>query len=133
MKKKIFNIKLFLYLIITLSIAVNYNFFLNTFALTKHDYSERLDYIYGNCEKEGFGFTKLIFQKYDLKYNISSINGEDKNYASIMGLFYDKSKIFNKDYIILINYKNKIHLEFPDFEILEQKENCYFIKKKNYG
>jgi hypothetical protein len=128
-KKK--NKNNFLYFVIILSIAVNYNFFLNTYTLIRSDYHERLISIYGDCEKEGYGFTKLIFDKYDLKYNISSINGVPQTYPQIGGLFYDKNKVLNKNYIILINYKNNPLKEFPNFKILEKKENCYFIKKKN--
>jgi hypothetical protein len=131
MKKLITKNKFFLYLIIILSIAVNYNFFLNTYTLIKNDYSKRLISIYGICEKEGYGFAKLISDKYDLKYNMNIINGEPSLYPSIAGLFYDKNKILSKDYIILINFKNKVNKEFPNFKIIEQIENCYFIKKKN--
>ena len=131
MKKIITKNKFFLYLIIILSMAVNYNFFLNTYTLIKNDYSKRLISIYGICEKEGYGFAKLISDKYDLKYNMNIINGEPSLYPSIAGLFYDKNKILSKDYIILINFKNKVNKEFPNFKIIEQIENCYFIKKKN--
>ena len=98
MKKLITKNKFFLYLIIILSIAVNYNFFLNTYTLIKNDYSKRLISIYGICEKEGYGFAKLISDKYDLKYNTNIINGEPILYPSIAGLFYDKNKILSKDY-----------------------------------
>ncbi len=131
MKKTIAKNRFFLYFIIILSIAVNYHFFLNTYLLIKNDYSKRLISIYGSCEKEGYGFTKLVMDKYDLKYNTKIINGEPSLYPSIGGLFYDKSKIFGKDHIILINYKNKVSKEFPNFKILEQIKNCYFIKKEN--
>ena len=131
MKKTITKNRLFLYFIIILSIGVNYHFFLNTYILIKNDYSKRLISIYGSCEKEGYGFTKLILDKYDLKHNIDVKNGEPNLYPSIGGLFYDKNKNFSKDHIILINYKDKVSKEFPNFTILEQIENCYFIKKKN--
>lgn len=131
MKKIITKNKFFLYLIIILSMAVNYNFFLNTYTLIKNDYSKRLISIYGICEKEGYGFAKLISDKYDLKYNVNIINGEPSLYPSIGGLFYDKKKILSKDYIILINFKNKVNKKFPNFKIIEQIENCYFIKKNN--
>tara|TARA_B100000795_G_C22603965_1_gene362379 strand:- start:78 stop:383 length:306 start_codon:yes stop_codon:yes gene_type:complete len=99
--------------------------------LIKNDYPKRLISIYGNCEKEGYGFVKLVLDKYDLKYNINTINGEPYLYESPSGLFYDRKKNLSKDHIILINYKNNVNKEFPDFKILEQIENCYFIKKKN--
>ena len=63
MKKTIAKNRLFLYFIIILSIGVNYHFFLNTYILIKNDYSKRLISIYGSCEKEGYGFTKLILDK----------------------------------------------------------------------
>ena len=131
MKKTITKNRFFLYFVIILSIAVNYHFFLNTYILIKNDYSKRLISIYGSCEKEGYGFTKFILDKYELEHNIGIKNGEPNLYPSIGGLFYDKKKFFSKDYIILIGYKNRVNKEFPNFIILEQVENCYFIKKKN--
>ena len=131
MKKIITKNRIFLYFIIIFSISVHYQLFLNTYTLIKNDYPKRLISIYGSCEKEGYGFVKLVLDKYNLKYNINTINGEPHLYESPSGLFYDRKKILSEDHIILINYKNNVNKEFSDFKILEQIENCYFIKKKN--
>ena len=65
MFKKINN-KIFLLIILILFISVKYNFFINTYNLIKKDYPNRMISIYGNCSKEGYGFSKFIYDKYSL-------------------------------------------------------------------
>ena len=127
MIKKVDN-KIFLLLVLVLFISVNYGFFINTYNLIKKDYPSRMISIYGDCSKEGYGFTKFVFEKYNLKHNLDSLNGQPETYANTSGFFYNKNKQGSDKFKILINYDKDIS---NNFEILEKKKNCYLIKKKN--
>ena len=129
MIKKINN-KIFLLLVLILFICVKYDFFTNTYNLVKKDYPSRMISIYGDCSKEGYGFTKFIFDKYNPKYNLVILNGQPNIFGSPAALFYDKSKLFTDKMKILINYNEDISKNFKDFQILEKNKNCYLIKKK---
>jgi|TARA_Y100000389_G_C17250546_1_gene407864 hypothetical protein len=129
MRKILINQNLLILLIIVLFISVSNNYFLNSYTLIKNDYDKRMNFNYGNCEKEGYGFAKLILDKYEFKHNIYSINGNPSMYPSIGGLFYDINKIDSDDHLILINYQNDLSKKFKNYFILEQVQNCYLIKK----
>lgn len=130
MSKKI-NYKIFLLIVLILFISVKYNFFINTYGLVKKDYPNRMNSVYGHCSKEGYGFTKFIHDKYKPKYNLITINGQPQTYANIDGFFYDKKKVTNEKFKILVNYNENISANFKDFKILEKNKNCYFIKKND--
>lgn len=130
MSKKI-NYKIFLLIVLILFISVKYNFFINTYGLVKKDYPNRMNSVYGHCSKEGYGFTKFIHDKYNPKYNLTTINGQPQTYANIDGFFYDKKKVTNEKFKILVNYNENISANFKDFKILEKNKNCYFIKKND--
>lgn len=130
MTKKI-NYKIFLLIVLILFISVKYNFFINTYGLVKKDYPNRMNSVYGHCSKEGYGFTKFIHDKYNPKYNLTTINGQPQTYANIDGFFYDKKKVTNEKFKILVNYNENISANFKDFKILEKNKNCYFIKKND--
>ncbi len=123
--------KVFLILILSLSVFVNYQFFFNTYNLFKNDYSKRMLSIYGYCSKEGYGFTKFIYEKYKPENNLKVINGNPEKYVSINGLFYNKNKFLSNNLIILINYDQNLLIDFENYKILEKNKNCYFIEKKN--
>lgn len=130
MSKKI-NYKIFLLIVLILFISVKYNFFINTYGLVKKDYPNRMNSVYGHCSKEGYGFTKFIHDKYKPKYNLTTINGQPQTYANVDGFFYDKKKVTNEKFKILVNYNENISANFKDFKILEKNKNCYFIKKND--
>ena len=84
---------------------------------------------HGYCEKEGYGFVKLILDKYEFRHNINSINGNPSTYPSIGGLFYDNNKTHSDDYLLLIDYQNDLSEKFKNYLVIEQVQNCYLIKK----
>ena len=130
MFKKLNN-RIFLIIVLILFILVNYDFFINTYNLLKKNYPNRMISIYGDCSKEGYGFTKFIFDKYKPEHNLMTINGLSKTYANVNGFFYDKKKIYTDNFKILVNYNKDVSKNFKDFKILEKNKNCYFIKKNN--
>jgi len=129
MRQILIKNNLLVFLIIVLFISVSNNYFLNSYTLLKNDYDKRMILNYGNCEKEGYGFTKLILDKYELVHNIDSINGNPSKYPNIGGLFYHKDKMRSDDYLLLIDYQNDVPQKFKNYVILEQVQNCYLLKK----
>ncbi len=130
MSKKLKS-RIFFLIIILLFISTLYGFFHNTYNLIKQDYSTRMISIYGDCSKEGYGFTKYINDKYTSDFNYTVINGESNTYAVTQYFFYKKQNIFSDKFKILINYDDKLLKNFKNFQILEKKNNCYFIKLLN--
>ena len=125
------NSKILYLLIVLLFISATFGFFLNSYKLVKTDYSTRMILTYGYCSKEGYGFTKFINDKYTSDFNYIVINGKPNTFTTTQNLFYIKNKPFNDQYRILINYDNQLLKNFENFDIIEKKENCYFIKLLN--
>tara|TARA_B100000242_G_scaffold281673_1_gene242164 strand:+ start:101 stop:496 length:396 start_codon:yes stop_codon:yes gene_type:complete len=130
MSEKLKSSVLFL-LIILLFISTLFGFFHNTYNLIKQDYTTRMLSIYGDCSKEGYGFTKYINDKYKSDFNYTVINGESNSYAITQDFFYKKENLFSRKFKILINYNDELLKNFKNFEILEKNNNCYFIKLLN--
>ena len=99
MSKK-FKSSVFFLLIILLFISTLFGFFHNSYNLIKQDYATRMLSIYGDCSKEGYGFTKYINDKYKSDFNYKVINGESNTYASIQNFFYKKENL------LVINLKS---------------------------
>ena len=125
------NSKILYLIIIVLLISTIFGFFLNTYKLFKNNYPTRMMTIYGDCSKEGYGFTKFINNKYKSNFNYIVINGKSNIFAHTQDLFYDKNKPFSDQFRILINYDNELLKNFESFDIIEKKESCYFIKLSN--
>ena len=75
--KKKENFILLLAIIVFLTIN---NFFYNFYFILKKNYSERMTYHYGYCDKSGYGFIKYINEKYNLKKNIKILKKLKKLY-----------------------------------------------------
>ncbi len=119
---------LFLVFIITLFVSVKFNLFYDTYNLFKKNYSYRMISIYGDCSKEGYGFSKLINEKYKTNFNYEIINGQPGSFVTIQYFFYDKNKPYSDNFKILVNYKKDLSEEFKNFEIIENIDDCYFVK-----
>ena len=120
--KKYKNQIIFLLILSYLIISKNTNY--NFYGLIKKSYQERQIWLYGDCDKHGFGFAKKILDKYKFDENIEVINGKD--YPSISSLFYNPNKKNNNDYKIIINPKKKE----KELNILEKYESCYLVKNR---
>ena len=67
--KKLFlnNIKLILiYCFLIIALLQYFSVPYNIYSLLKRPYEERMTREYGYCEKEGYGYTKFIMNKYNL-------------------------------------------------------------------
>ena len=116
--------------LIFLVFCIKFNFFLNIYVVYKNNIHNRLLSNYGFCYPMGYGFIKELKDKYNL--NNTSINTyNDKIFpTSNIFSFTFKSKLSDKQF--LINYDlNEIKKIDRQFDILEEKDNCFFIKQKN--
>ena len=117
----------------------------NSYILLKRPYVERMISNYGYCEKEGYGYTKFIINKYNLsKQELTIINKNPT--PTIYGLLnLEESK--NLDKIILINFhetseeeiinqkikklwfSNK-YIDLSNFKLIHRYGNCFYLQKK---
>ena len=120
------NSKILYLIVILLLISTIFGFFLNTYKLIKNNYSTRMISIYGDCSKEGYGFTKFINNKYKSNFNYIVINGKSNIFAHTQDLFYDKNKLFSDQFRILINYDDELLKKFESFDVIEKKRKLLF-------
>ena len=134
-------IYLFLIIVLLQYFSVPYN----VYSLLKRPFEERMIREYGYCEKEGYGFTKFIINKYDLnKKNppmIININPTPEIYH----LLNLKGKV-SDDEIIVVNFNetktknifnskikkqsfSKVIIDFKNYQLIHRDGNCYFFKK----
>ena len=137
MKKKT-NFILLLTVIIFL--IVN-NFFYNFYYVFRTNLSDRMNYHYGYCSKNGFGFINQVNKKYKLTKNIKIFNFiENPNsewffYKPNVGYYSNKYILINSNNLTINN--NVIFDIYLDnerqgnFRILDSYENCFFIERLN--
>ena len=140
-KLKKLKLSQMLFGIFVLIILQYFNFFLSIYDLLSKNYQERMKYVYGNCEKESFGYLSLIEEKFKLQKNITILN--TKSFPSSNWFFYKNKKGFDNNYLIilnsfknplLINKEDKNNILFKDydlskFKILHKLNTCYFLEK----
>jgi dolichyl-phosphate-mannose--protein O-mannosyl transferase len=120
--------KRFFFLFIIIFTLFFFNFFLNFFLIYKNNYQSRLIKNYGYCEIAGYGFIKSIIDKYNIDKNISIRNFND--FASIESLFHKINSSTSENFIIIIGAdKKKINELKYKYQIIENFNNCYFLKK----
>jgi len=136
--KKKENFILLLAIIVFLTIN---NFFYNFYFILKKNYSERMTYHYGYCDKNGYGFIKHIREKYKLTNNIKIFNYIEKPNSE--WFFYNPNMPYYIEKIILLNVDNlnkideeNIKVYFKNdfqgnFKIIESYKNCFFVEKIN--
>ncbi len=108
--------------------------------MINNNYSERMEYHYGYCAKESFGYLAKINKNFKIKENIKILNNE--LYPSSNWFFWKNKKNINENYLILLNYHYKINqninkkqitenINFAEYNILDSEGNCFFMKKIN--
>jgi hypothetical protein len=136
-KKKLNNTNKILILLAILFTLIFFKTFHNVYLIQRSNYTTRLVNNYGYCDKQGYGFVNWIIKTRKIKENIKIINFD--NEPNIGVLFFDFNKIYNKNYLILLNFNNKnnnlnsnITLNNSQYKILDNYQNkCFFIKKIN--
>ena len=128
----------YLLVIIILFLILN-NFFYNFYYILKENHKNRMNYHYGNCYKNGYGFLETIHSKYKINKNIPILNSLIT--PSSEWFFYNSKRETDKNKLILLNYyinessSNLLEININNFEgnykIIEKLENCYYLEKSN--
>jgi len=111
-----------IFFLILTYLIISKNTHYNFYGLIKKPYHERQIWLYGDCDRHGFGFVKKMLIKYQIDENIEVVNG--RNYPSISSLFYSPNRKNNNNYKFIL-HANK---EEKELDILENYESCYFVK-----
>ena len=131
----------FIALLILLFFLIINNFFYNFYYTLKINFSDRMIYHYGYCDKNGYGFIKYINKKYKLTKNIIIFNSVEA--PNSQWFFYKPNTDYYSKKIILLNYNNliidkkgiyEVNLNNKyqgSFKIVEKVENCFFMEKIN--
>ena len=136
MKKKIlkyFQYKNFYFFVCLIFVVQFYDGFLNIYIILKNNYEERMIRHGGYCEKQAYGFTYHINKKYK---NLSELNIPVINFflefPTTAGYFFDTNKKETDTYLIIVNLSDEDIKKkyFKDYQVVEQNQNCYFLKKK---
>lgn len=136
MIKKIYYITKLKYLILLIIFFSLNNFFLNSYIILKNQYHNRMVLYGGYCDKQGYGFTKYINEKYSstINHNIISTTVSDiVQFPPPHGHFFNFQKEISNKYLILLNPKEKdlksVYFN-KGYKILEKVDNCYFAIKE---
>jgi hypothetical protein len=136
-KKKLKKSNKILILLSILFTLIFFKTFYNVYVIKRNDYITRLTNSYGYCDKQGYGFVNFIVKTRKIKENIKIISFD--NQPNIGALFFDFNKIYNKNYLILLNFNDKtnnsntnITFNNLQYKILDNYHNkCFFLKKIN--
>jgi hypothetical protein len=135
-KKKLLK-NYFLYFLFFLFIGVVYDLFLNTYIILNKKYEERMIFYGGYCDKQGYGFTKYIYEKYakNIDVNIDATTvASPFQFAPPQAYFYNYNKKLSDKYLILLNPSEedlKINYYSKGYKVIEKKGNCFFATKVN--
>lgn len=102
------KIKFFLpFIILSLIILKFFNTPYNLYSIFNWNYEQRMEQNYGFCEKESWGFSNFVINKFDLKNKeINIIN--DGGYVTLERIFnIKKINSKNANFLIILNYKNE--------------------------
>ena len=122
--------KNYIHLIILFVFLIFFKFFENSYVILKYDYQTRLTNEYGFCSKTSYGFIKHINKKYNIQKNIKIIN--DENYPSSESFIHKPKVSYNKNYLILLNYKDKgSKVNLDNYKVIEKIQNCFYLKKND--
>ena len=128
-KNNKFFIFFFIYFIFFLFIGVIYDLFLNTYIILRKNYNDRMVFYGGYCDKQGFGFTKYIYEKYakSISVNLDATTvAAPVQYAPAQAYFYDYKKPISDKYLILLNPSEedlKINYYSKGYRLIEKKGN----------
>ncbi len=115
------------------------NFFYNLYFTLKTNYSDRMNFHYGYCDRSGYGFVNYIHNKYKLSKNIKIFNFVEQ--PSSEWFLYKPNVDYYSKKLILLNKNNLLLNEegifkeyFKEgyqgkFKVIENYENCFFIEK----
>ncbi len=124
-----------LILIVLLFVSIKANFFKSSYELLTRSYDDRLNNVYGFCEREGIGYANFIKKEFDIKNKIELINSLKKNNNN-SGKWFVYSSNFKESekpkYLIIIN-NDKLNpkINLNEYKIIHNFKDCYFLKKND--
>ena len=136
----------FLILFLSILFLENLQIYKKIFVLLSKDADKRMVDHHGYCDGESVGFIKYLYKKYNFKLTPKIVNFDEMVPDDYWSIFkFDKNvrnKIYNYNYIILLNYRSKqlnkidniiyseVNNEFDlnNYKILEKSKNCFLLK-----
>lgn len=132
LKKKNY-LKFMVFVILTLIMFVQMNFFKKIYFVFTRDYETRLIKSYEYCGKESIGFLSDIKKKFQIDYKIPIVNYASSPNSS---WYYNDLKNIKNKRIIFLNYNSnyKVNTKYSqnlkDYKVLHQYNNCYLLDIK---
>tara|TARA_Y100001970_G_scaffold133625_1_gene164643 strand:- start:4931 stop:5647 length:717 start_codon:yes stop_codon:yes gene_type:complete len=120
-KKKDLGLLIIIFLLILIFIKEN-NIFKKIYFINSKNFEKRMNDVYGYCDKEYYGFIKMLKNKYKFVNNPKII--DYKIQPNPLWIIYDPSKKNDDKPSIFLNYKNKQNLFF-------KRKNDFFISDGN--
>lgn len=119
------------YLFTALIFTINYKLYFNVYSIILNpDYSARLIKSHGYCDREGYGFVKEMYDKYNFKKNIKIVNFESHLYPDVSGFFYKRNSSISSNKLILLNVGDKNNLyNFKNYKVIENYNSCFLLEK----
>ena len=112
MSKKIKkNIGILIVGFLVLIFIFNQNLFRKFYNIINFDYESRISKSGGYCSDDSVGYLRYLKKKYDFKFNPTVINYEDSVPNSNWAIYDTRLKDDNT-HKVLLNYRNKLFLEF---------------------
>lgn len=116
-----------------------FNFFYNFYFVFNNTYTKRMEYHYGYCAKESYGYLSKINKKFIINDNIKILNNE--LFPSSNWFFWKDKVNVDENYLIILNYHIKINqdgdkkqisenINLANYDVLDKEGNCFFLKKK---
>ena len=98
-----------------------------------------MEYHYGYCAKESYGYLSKINKQFTIKENIKILNNE--LFPSSNWFFWKDKVNVDENYLIILNYYIKINqdgdkkqisenINLANYDVLDKEGNCFFLKKK---
>jgi hypothetical protein len=134
-KKNKYSKFFIIYFTFFLFTGVIFDLFLNTYIILNKNYDDRMNFYGGYCDKQGYGVTKYIYEKYAKGINVNldaTTVASPVQFAPPQAYFYNYKKKNSDKYLILLNPTEedlKINYYSKGYKIIEKKGNCFFAKK----
>jgi len=129
LKKKNY-LKFMVFVILTLIMFVQMNFFKKIYFVFTRDYETRLIKSYEYCGNESIGFLSNVKKKFQIDHKIPIVNYANSPNSS---WYFNDLKDKKDKKIIFLNYNpnykvdTKYSKNLEDYKVLHQHNNCYLL------
>ena len=116
----------FYYLLVLFVVIVNFNTFEKIYLIYLNNYEERLKSSYGYCDREGYGFVKIILIK---DSSIKFFSFKIRKITPVLKDFFYNFITYGKNerhtYLYIINQKDESLIKNFKNYTLKNEVNCY--------